>query len=60
MSLPWRDWQFWVVTIIALGAAWMVLRAVVPEGLWAKIGLKKKHKGRSASLTVEGKTPEKK
>ena len=60
MSLPWRDWQFWVVTVVAAGAAWAVLRAVVPEGLWAKIGLKKKAKGRAASLTVEGKTPERK
>jgi hypothetical protein len=60
VSLPWRDWQFWVVTAVALFAAWFVLRAVVPEGLWAKIGLKRKPKGRAASLTVEGKAPEKK
>ena len=60
MKIPWDDWQFWVVTAIAAGAAWMVLRSVVPEGLWAKIGLKKKPKGRPASLTVEGKTPGKK
>jgi hypothetical protein len=60
VKLPLGDWQFWVVTVVAAGAAWVVLRAVVPEGLWAKIGLKKKSKGRAASLTVEGKTPAKK
>jgi hypothetical protein len=60
MSLPLTDWQFWVVTLVALGAAWMVLRAVVPESVWHKVGLKKKPKGRPASLTVEGKAVGKK
>ena len=60
MSLPWRDWQFWVVTVVALAAAWMVLRALVPESWWGKIGLKRKRKGRAASLTVEGKAVGKK
>jgi hypothetical protein len=58
--VPWTDWQFWVVTVVALFAAWMVLRAVVPESLWGKIGLKKKAKGRPASLTVEGRAVGKK
>src|ERR1051326_9065515 len=55
MSLPIDDWQFWVVTVVALFAAWFVLRAVIPESWWGKIGLKRKPKGRAASLTVEGK-----
>ena len=45
---------------MALAAAWMVLRALVPESWWGKIGLKRKRKGRAASLTVEGKAPAKK
>ena len=60
MNLPLGDWQFWVVTVIAGVAAWFVLRAVVPEGVWAKIGIRKKKKGKPASLTVEGKAVEKK
>jgi hypothetical protein len=60
VRLPWDDWQFWVVTAVAAAAAWWVLRTVVPESWWSKIGLKRKPKGRAASLTVEGKAPAKK
>jgi hypothetical protein len=60
VKLPLDDWQFWVVTLVALAAAYFVLRAIVPESLWAKIGLKRKPKGRAASITVEGKAPERK
>lgn len=52
MSLPWRDWQFWVVTAIFVVAAAYVLREVVPGGWWP---WKKKKKGKAATLTVEGK-----
>lgn len=50
MSLPWGDWQFWVVTVVAAAALWFVLREVVPGWPW-----KRKKKGKAASLTVEGK-----
>ena len=45
---------------MAFGAAWVVLLTVVPGAWWATNGLKKKSKGRAASLTVEGKTVKKK
>jgi len=52
LSLPVTDWQFWVVTLLALGAAWYILREVLPFKF-----LRRKPKGRAASLTIEGKTP---
>lgn len=29
--MPLGDWQFWVVTLLALGGVWMLVRAVVPK-----------------------------
>lgn len=29
MSLPWTDWQFWVVTGIAAGGLFLLLRPVL-------------------------------
>lgn len=57
--IPWGDWQFWVVTLVAAAAAWWVLRTVIPQSWWGRLGLKKKVKGRAASLTVERKAVKK-
>jgi len=57
VSFPWRDWQFWVATAVALFAAWWVLRnlfGVFFEGSKAK----RKRRARRATLTIEGKAPE--
>ena len=29
--MPFRDWQFWVSTAVALACAWLLLRAVFPR-----------------------------
>lgn len=29
--MPWGDWQFWVVSIAAVGALWVLVRALVPR-----------------------------
>ena len=29
--MPWGDWQFWLVTVLALGAAMLLARAMVPR-----------------------------
>ncbi len=29
--MPWDDWQFWVVTLAAMGGAVMVARALLPR-----------------------------
>ncbi len=42
--MPINDWQFWVVTIIALGALWVLKGVLVP----------KKRKGKKTTLTVGG------
>lgn len=54
MSIPWNDWQFWVVTGVALLALLYILREVIPIKPF-----RRKAKGRSASLTIEGKSPKK-
>lgn len=48
--MPVHDWQFWVVTVIAVGALAYLLRRVVPAGL-----LGKKKPGTKTSLTIGGK-----
>ncbi|MFN5943626.1 MAG: hypothetical protein ACK5ZG_12055 [Phycisphaerae bacterium] len=48
--MPVHDWQFWVVTAIALVALVYLLRRVVPAGL-----LGKKKPGTKTSLTIGGK-----
>jgi hypothetical protein len=30
-AIPLDDWQFWVVTALALGAAWLVLTPLLPK-----------------------------
>ena len=43
--MPIGDWQFWVVTAVAIGALWLLKIALLP----------KKKKGTKAQLTVGGK-----
>jgi hypothetical protein len=45
--MPWRDWQFWVVTVLALAGLLFMLRAVLPRS-------RKKPALRKVSLTVRG------
>lgn len=54
MSFPVHDWQFWVATAIALGAAMWLVRAVTP---WGK-RRKRRGSGKRATLTVKGKAVE--
>ncbi len=28
--MPWGDWQFWLVTAVALAGGWFVLRPLLP------------------------------
>ncbi|MFO0894548.1 MAG: hypothetical protein U0574_06275 [Phycisphaerales bacterium] len=30
-SIPWQDWQFWVVTALALAGGWVVIRPLLPR-----------------------------
>ncbi|MEO0716149.1 MAG: hypothetical protein AAFY58_04065 [Planctomycetota bacterium] len=54
-AFPVGDWQFWVATILALGALVYLLRKVVP------VVLPKRKKQRSrATLTVEGRAVDRK
>lgn len=41
--MPINDWQFWVVTAVAIGAIWMLKRALLPR-----------KKGKKTALTVGG------
>lgn len=52
--MPIGDWQFWVVTAIALVALWAVVRMIVPPSLWPK-RFRGKAKGKATTLTVGGK-----
>ena len=55
MSLPVGDWQFWVVTGLALAAVLWMLRGVVPVPfLTARYRRKKRE--RRVNLTVGGRT----
>ncbi|MFG0330070.1 MAG: hypothetical protein ACF8PN_09250 [Phycisphaerales bacterium] len=38
MRLPLDDWQFWVVTLVGLFAAWIVVRPFLPSRKKAKGG----------------------
>ena len=42
--MPINDWQFWIVTLIALGALYALFRMLVP-----------KKKGKRTNLTVSAK-----
>ncbi len=56
MAIPFGDWQFWVATVIALLALWLVLRNLLPPG-WMPFS-RAKPKQTKASLTVGGKPVE--
>jgi len=58
MSIPWTDWQFWVATVVALLALWLVLRNLLPPG-WLPF-TKQRGKETKASLTVGGKPVDRK
>lgn len=51
MSFPIHDWQFWVVTLIALAAAWYLVRKFIPSRMLPRI-LRPRKKGKSVSLTI--------
>jgi len=53
-AMPFGDWQFWVVTILALGALGYLLRNILPVPFFSKRAKRKKHESR-ATLTVGGK-----
>ncbi len=46
--MPWSDWQFWVVTVIAMGAGVLVIRPMLPKRF------RRSPKGTRAQLTVKG------
>lgn len=50
--MPWGDWQFWVVTVIALGAVVAAWRYLVPRGT-----LGRKKKATKVGLTIGGEKP---
>ena len=47
--MPFQDWQFWIVTLVVIGALWMLKSVLLP-----------KKKGTKATLTVGGKPVAKK
>ncbi len=51
--MPVGDWQFWVVSGLALVALVAVVRMVVPPSLWPK-RFRRKTKGKSTTLTIGG------
>lgn len=60
--MPWNDWQFWVVTVLALGGLALVLRPLLPSRSnsgrcgTCPSGTKSKDPsvGKRTTLTVEG------
>jgi hypothetical protein len=51
------DWQFWVVTILALTALFWMLRNVLPRNISP---FASRERGRSATLTIGGKVVDRK
>jgi len=50
--MPWRDWQFYIVTIVAIIGAWSLARIFLPT--------RRAKKTKRANLTISAKTlPEK-
>jgi hypothetical protein len=29
--MPWNDWQFWIVSLVAVAATWNLVRQMVPR-----------------------------
>jgi len=54
MGFPIGDWQFWLVTAIALTGAWFVVKPFLPKS-WKP---KPKARPTRARLTIGGKPPE--
>ncbi len=54
-ALPVHDWQFWVATVIALAAAYFVLRMILPKAWFPG----RKAPSRKVTLTIDGRPPEK-
>ena len=54
--MPVHDWQFWVVTALALIAAVYIIRAAIPE----KYRPGKRGRGKPTNLTVGGRSVAKK
>ena len=58
--MPWDDWQFWIVTILALGGLLLVVRPLLPSRRGAErcgscpSGSSDSKRGKRTSLTVEG------
>ncbi len=44
--MPWGDWQFWVVTVLFLGAIWLIARPFLPG---------RRVRSRRVGLTISGK-----
>lgn len=54
MNIPVHDWQFWVVTLICVVAAWFLFRDVLPVPFLRRA--RKRRKGeKRASLTISAK-----
>lgn len=49
--LPWTDWQFWVVTVVALLAAAWIVRRMLPKRL---LGGARRGAAKRATLTIGG------
>lgn len=56
MPFPLHDWQFWVASVLALGAAWWLLRGFLGTVFPRR---RRRSKGRRATLTIEGRPPSK-
>lgn len=37
--MPFGDWQFWLVTLAAAGALWMLVRVLIPRKQGKRTGL---------------------
>lgn len=55
MSFPIHDWQFWVVTALALGAAAWLVRGVIRFAVHARRG---RAAPKKTPLTIEGRAPD--
>jgi hypothetical protein len=57
MAFPVDDWQFWAATAAFLVALAWLLRGVAPIPVLSRRH-RRRRRQRSATLTIEGKTPE--